>query len=191
MGFCIYYYVNDDNFIIKYQKNKGYNMIDFGAIFSQIWFLIPILIFVTIIKVLFTKLGKKAKKERYKKLMQENKAKGNDYEVKTGKIYEYRGFKVEYNGLITNKRDGGIDLICRKDDEIKLLIQCKNYNEKKSIDHEMIKVFHSNATKYMDLNELDRSKVELKYIVPNINVFDNSALKVFKDKYYRCRYEVI
>ncbi len=55
----------------------------------------------------------------------------------------------------------------------------------------MIKVFHSNAIKYMDLNELDRSKIELKYIVPNVNVFDNSAIKIFRDKYYKCRYEVI
>ncbi len=55
----------------------------------------------------------------------------------------------------------------------------------------MVKVFHSNATKYMDLNELDRSKIELRYLVPNVNVFDSSALKVFRDKYYRSRYEVL
>lgn len=166
-------------------------MIDFGTIFSQIWFLIPILILIGIIKIFFNKLARKVKKERYKKLIEENKAKGNEYEAKSGRFFEDKGYVVDYNGILNDKKDGGIDLICKKDNEIKLLVQCKNYSEEKSINHEMIKVFHSNATKYMDSNELDRSKIELKYIVPNVNVFDSSALKVFKEKYYRCRYKVI
>lgn len=166
-------------------------MIDFGAIFFQFWYFIPLFIFVAIIKIFFSKLSKEAKKKRYIKLMEANKAKGNKYEAEMGKIYEYKGFKVIYNGIVNGKKDGGIDLICKKDDEVKLLVQCKNYSEEKSINHEMIKVFHSNATKYMDLNELDRSKIELRYLVPNVNVFDSSALRVFRDKYYRCRYEVM
>jgi len=166
-------------------------MIDFGTIFSQIWYLIPLLILVSIMKIFFNKLDKKIKKEKYKKFMEENKTKGDEYEVKSGRFFEDKGYVVDYNGIINDRKDGGIDLICKKDNEIKLLIQCKNYSKEESINHEMIKVFHSNATKYMDSNELDRSKVELKYVVPNVNVFDSSALKVLRDKYYRCRYEVM
>jgi len=161
------------------------------SMLKEVWFIVPILIIIGMLKIVLENEKKKKKIENYKKLMEENKTKGKEYEAKVGKIYEYKGFKVEYNGLINDKKDGGIDLICRKDDEVKLLIQCKNYSEEKSINHEMIKVFHSNATRYMDLNELDRSKVELKYVVPNVNVFDSSALKVLRDKYYRCRYEVM
>lgn len=166
-------------------------MIDLEQLFSKVWFLIPILVLVITIKIFFEFLRKKVKKERYKKLLEDNKNKGTEYEKKSGKSYEDKGFVVDYNGIVNDKKDGGIDLICKKNDEVQILVQCKNYREEKSINHEMIKVFHSNATKYMDLNNLDRRKIELKYIVPNINVFDNSALKVFGDKYYKCRYEVI
>ena len=43
----------------------------------------------------------------------------------------------------------------------------------------------------MDLNKLNRKTIELKYTVPDVKVFDSSALKVFRNKYYKCRYEVI
>lgn len=152
-------------------------MIDLGVVFSQVWFLIPLLIVVALIKIFFQELDKKAKKKRYITLMEENKIKGKEYEQKSGRFYEEDGYFVDYNGIVKNLKDGGIDLICSKDSYIKLLVQCKNYREEKSINHEMIKVFHSNATRFMDLNGLSRTNVELKYVVPNVNVLIIQLLK--------------
>ncbi len=113
------------------------------------------------------------------------------YLKRAGKYYEEKGYKVEYNGIIKDKKDDGIDLICKKDNEVKILIQCKNYSKEESINHDMIKIFHSNATRYMDLNNLDRNEIKLKYIVPNVKVFEKSAINIFRDKYYKCRYEIV
>lgn len=166
-------------------------MLDLGQIFSQIWFFIPILIIAIILKVFMNKISDKNRKDRYKKLMKGNKQKGIEYEKKCGKFYEEQGYEAEYNGIINDKKDGGIDLICKKDNEVKILVQCKAFSEEKVINHENIKVFHSNATKYMDLNKLNRKNIELKYTVPDAKVFDSSALKVFRNKYYKCSYDVI
>lgn len=166
-------------------------MLDLTQILSQLWFLVAFLVFIMFFNIVIKKLKEKARKKRFKEFVENNISKGIEYEKKCGKIYEEKGYEVEYNGLDNGKKDGGIDLISSKNGETKILIQCKNYSEEKSIDHEKIKVFHSNATKFMDLNNLDRKRVELKYIVPDVKVFDNSALKVFKNKYYNCRYEII
>lgn len=52
---------------------------------------------------------------------------GRDYERYTGWRYENMGYLVTYNGILSGKQDGGIDLVCKKGSEI-LLIQCKCWN---------------------------------------------------------------
>ena len=153
--------------------------------------IISILIFGAIALYIKNKIAVALKKFNYKRLIEANIQKGKEYELVCGEYYEKLGYDVEYNGINYTIKDGGIDLICFKNDELKLLIQCKNYDQEKSINHEKIKVFHSNATKYLDLNNEDRKKVRLRYAVPNAKVFDYSALTIFRDSYYNCRYELI
>lgn len=54
------------------------------------------------------------------------------YERYIGYVYEKRGYKVEYRGIELGLKDGGIDLICRKGNEI-LLVQCKNWKQESTI----------------------------------------------------------
>ncbi len=130
------------------------------------------------------------RKKRQKEFHKNNKKKGTDFELKTGKVYEERGYKVLYNGIENDKKDKGIDLICVNSEEI-ILIQCKNYSKEKSIDHVKVKEFHSNAIIYIEKYTINKEQVKLKYVVPDKKVFDNSAIRVFRDDTYNCRYEVI
>jgi len=137
-------------------------------------------------KEIFEENRKKRQREFYKDI----KDKGDNYEELVGKHYEERGYTVIYHGLKKGLKDEGIDLICN-DDNCIILIQCKNYSKEKSIDHVKIKEFHSNAMIYIEKNNIDKNRISLKYIVPNKKVFDNSAIRIFRDKFYNCRYEII
>lgn len=57
---------------------------------------------------------------------------GKMYERYIGYCYEMKGYKVEYRGIELGLKDGGIDLICRKSNEI-LLVQCKNWRQESTI----------------------------------------------------------
>lgn len=50
---------------------------------------------------------------------------GAFFERYVGSIYENQGYKVEYRGIEKGFFDGGIDLICLKRNECKILVQCK------------------------------------------------------------------
>ncbi len=121
----------------------------------------------------------------------ENEEKGIHFEMLTGRKFEEHGYKVNYNGLEKGKRDNGIDLICTKENRKTLLIQCKNYSKEKSITHEHIKVFHSNAMKYIKKNNLNENQIELKYAVPKKEVLHISAVKTMMDNYYNCKYIIV
>lgn len=147
-----------------------------------------ILLIVIIIKSKFNKnnkffyLNKKQKREYFEKM----KRKGDRFEKDVGKKFEENGYKVIYNGILNGIKDEGIDLICKSSNKT-FLIQCKNYSMANSIGHEDIKIFHSNAIRFIDLNNLNKNSVYLIYAVPYEKVFDNSAKAVLKDKYYKCK----
>lgn len=73
---------------------------------------------------------------------------GRLYEMQIGYMYEGLGYKVEYRGMLMGKLDGGIDLICRKDNEI-LYIQCKCWSRSKVIYEKYIMQLYG-AAKYWD-----------------------------------------
>ena len=120
------------------------------------------------------------------------KEKGDDYEKKVAGYYKLDGYDIYLNGIKKDRLDGGIDVICKKDDEV-ILIQCKNWNHttRRKITHTHIKEFHSNCIKYIDQENLDKSNVKLKYIVPNKKVFKACAINIFRDDYYNCTYEIL
>lgn len=130
-------------------------------------------------------------KIRQREFYRKNEEKGVNFELLAGRKFEELGYKVQYNGLEKSKLDGGIDLICTKTNQKTLLVQCKNYSKPKSITHEHIKVFHSNAMKYIKDNNLNENNVELKYVIPDKEVLDISAIKVMMNNFYRCKYLIV
>ncbi len=71
---------------------------------------------------------------------------GRQYERYVGFLYEYSGYKVEYNGLTKGLDDGGIDLIARKRGEL-LLLQCKRWDHPVSID--VVSRLHGAAARFL------------------------------------------
>jgi len=134
----------------------------------------------------------KDKEARPKMSSKEKKEKGDDYEKKIAGYYKLDGYDIYLNGIRKNRLDGGIDVICKKDDET-ILIQCKNWDHTtgRRISHTQIKEFHSNCIKYIEQNELIKENVKLKYIVPNKKVFKGCAIEIFRDDYYNCKYEIL
>lgn len=188
--------------------------------FSQFWFFPLILISIGVFKILIIKLEKKHKIEkriseienlkekkleeirnqnqntqnnkiRQREFYKKNEEKGINFELLAGRKFEELGYKVQYNGLEKSRLDGGIDLICTKTNQKTLLVQCKNYSKPKSITHEHIKVFHSNAMKYIKDNNLNENNIELKYVIPDKDVLDISAVKVMMNNFYRCKYLIV
>lgn len=181
----------------KYNKKEIYtmNIIDrLIEILAQIWYLLPLFILLSFFKVYIEKKEKEFKKSKRKKNQREfhlkNEENGKEYERLTGKKFEELGYKVIYHGLEKGKFDQGIDLICYINNKI-YLVQCKNYSKEKSITHEHIKIFHSNAIKYIKTHNLDEKNVELKYVIPNEYVLDMSAKKVLMNNFYNCEYLIV
>ncbi|MFX4232758.1 restriction endonuclease [Aliarcobacter butzleri] len=187
---------------------------------SHFWFFPLILIAIGVFKILIIKLEKKHKIEkridevqnlrekkleeirnqnqntqnnkiRQREFYKKNEEKGINFELLAGRKFEELGYKVQYNGLEKSRLDGGIDLICTKVNQKTLLVQCKNYSKPKSITHEHIKVFHSNAMKYIKDNNLNENNIELKYVIPDKDVLDISAIKVMMNDFYRCKYLIV
>lgn len=81
---------------------------------------------------------------------------GRDYERYIGYLWEKNGWKVKYNGATKGNYDGGIDLICTKNDEV-CLIQCKRWKNRVGV--EEIKQFQAAIERYEEF-ETDSSDVE-------------------------------
>lgn len=156
------------------------------ASLSKVWHLIPIVIAI----ILFKKFVNNKDKKRKINENEENEKKGLTLELRTAKKYEKLGYKVIYHEKQDDNKDQGIDLLCHKDDKT-LLIQCKNSSKSKSITAEDIKIFHSNATKYIKTNDIEKNKVEFRYAIPYSDVLDKSAIKILTDDSYNCKYIVL
>ena len=151
------------------------------ASLSKIWHLVPIVIAI----ILFKRFMDKKEKNRRIKKSEEHEKQGFTLELRAVKKYEEWGYSV-----VEAEKDQGIDMICRKDDKT-LLIQCKNASESKSITAEDIKIFHSKALEYIKTNNIEKNKVEFRYVVPYSDVLDKSAVKILTDDYYNCKYVVL
>ena len=84
---------------------------------SYIWHLIPIIIFIILLKrFISTRDNKKRKRQN-----EENEKNGLTLELRTIKRYEDLGYKVVSNKI----QNENIDMICYKDDKT-ILVKCKN-----------------------------------------------------------------
>ncbi|MCX6792914.1 MAG: restriction endonuclease [Candidatus Falkowbacteria bacterium] len=76
---------------------------------------------------------------------------GKLYERYVGYLYEKDGYNVEYHGIQYKLEDLGIDLICKKNNEI-VLIQCKNWASFRTIYEKHIFQFFGTFFQYRDSN---------------------------------------
>jgi len=112
---------------------------------------------------------KSSKKSNYK----ENVKKGKEYEKYVGKYIESFGFDVDYRGLKMGRKDGGIDLIARKNNTY-VLIQCKNWS-KKRVTQKDIRVFIGDYYAYLDEHPELRDKNTKAYFYVSNDLYDKGA----------------
>ncbi|MFA9239503.1 MAG: hypothetical protein ACEQSQ_06380 [Candidatus Paceibacteria bacterium] len=152
------------------------------ASLSYIWHLIPIIIFILLLKKFLTYRDNKKRKIRN----EENQKNGLTLELRTIKKYEDLGYKVVSN--TTENQD--IDMICYKDDKT-ILIKCNNSSESKSIKEEDIMAFYDGAIKYINTNKRKEKNAAFRYVVPYKDLFHKSAIKILTDDSYNCKYVLV
>ena len=106
---------------------------------------------------------------------------GREFEEYVSKHYQKQNYEVIKNYL-KEKKDNGIDIIAKKDNEL-LLIQCKNW-EKEIISHKEIKEFLGNCYLflYKNLEYRKYKKVRRIYVISQSRL-DKSAEYLFKEYY--------
>lgn len=149
---------------------------------SYIWHLIPITIFIILLKKFLT--YKDNQKRKIKN--EENQKNGLTLEVRTIKKYEDLGYKVVSN--TTENQE--IDMICYKDDKT-ILIKCNNSSNSNSIKEEDVMAFYDNALKYINTNKIKEKNAAFRYVVPYKDLFHKSAIKILSDDDYNCKYVLV
>lgn len=149
---------------------------------SYIWHVIPIIIFILLLKKFLTHKDNKKRKIKSK----ENEKNGLTLELRTMKKYEDLGYKV----ILNTTENKNIDIICSKDDKT-ILIKCNNNSESKSIKAEDIMNFYDSAVKYIKENKIKEKDVAFRYVVPYKDLFHKSAIKILTDDSYNCKYVLV
>ena len=113
---------------------------------------------------------------------------GKMYERYIGYLYEKDGYKVEYRGIEMGLKDGGIDLICRRQGEI-LLVQCKCWKQESTIYEKHICQLYG-ASKFYDKEKIQEeysdglfANIEWDRVTPVFvytNQLDDHAIDVAK-----------
>lgn len=85
--------------------------------------------------------------DRYEKRNKSNWEIGREYERYIGYLYEKKGYVVSYVGAVMGFEDLGRDLIAKKDGMV-LIIQCKNWAERKIIHEKHIFQLFGSVTEY-------------------------------------------
>lgn len=79
---------------------------------------------------------------------------GRDYERYIGYLYEMKGFNVYYQGIEKGMEDLGLDLICKKGNQIEV-VQCKCWAQHKMIHEKHINQLFGTTVKYYIDNLVD------------------------------------
>lgn len=113
--------------------------------------------------------------------MKELREKGKEYEEFVAGYFKIDGYEIELHGIKNGVKDKGIDIICKKDNEL-ILIQCKNWraDTKYKINHEKLKAFVGCCTEYVNENKLFDKNIKLKFITSNY-ILDKSAEMFLKE----------
>ena len=90
---------------------------------------------------------------------------GRDYEMYIGQLFEQKGFRVEYTGIIENLEDMGRDLIASSSNNT-YIVQCKNWSREKTI-HEK-HIFQLYGTMILKTLETPNSKVSGMFVTSTL-----------------------
>lgn len=100
---------------------------------------------------------------------------GRLYERYIGYMQEKFGWKVEYHGIIKGLEDMGRDLICTKDDEVKI-IQAKCWSTDKVIHEKHIfQLFGTTQLYMMDMSDAERKKKKVSAVFVTSTVLSTVA----------------
>lgn len=166
--------------------------------FYNLWYLPLILLALGLFKIFIYRFKKRLKKKKhpsqqktksysivdkkeYAQRIRENRQKGREYEEFVGGYFKLDGYEVDLNGIKKGVKDKGIDIVCKKDNEL-ILIQCKNWsaNTKYKINHEKLKAFVGACTEYVNEHKLFDRNIKLKFITSNY-ILDESAKKYLEE----------
>lgn len=111
---------------------------------------------------------------------------GDEYEEQIAEYYKSLGYEVIERGKTLGRKDGGIDLIAKKESQT-ILIQCKNRNTR--IKQTNIKQFLFDTDKFIEENKIIE-EIELLYVIAN-DVLDNGAKWLLKNERKNLNYKVI
>lgn len=112
---------------------------------------------------------------------QTKKEKGDAFEKYCADYFTELGYGVQERGKLLGVKDGGIDLIAFKDDEI-LLIQCKNWSGNIKITSKELRIFFGDCSAYIESPENKEFieekgyKIRRMYIVSKDDMYDYSAI---------------
>ena len=154
------------------------------ASLSNIWHIVPIIIAIVLFKKYMNMRNRKniiLKNEEYEK---------KGFTLQSRAIKKYKDLGYEVTILKDEDKKLGLDLLCIKNKK-SIIVQCKNSFELKSIIDEDIKTFCNNAKKYSKENNIEKSDVEFRYIIPYSDVLNKTAIKILSDDYYNCKYVIL
>lgn len=132
-----------------------------------------------IIDVEIVELSKPKKQKSWKQL-------GDEYEAQVAYYYKSLGYEVIERGKTLGRKDGGIDLIAKKENQ-KILIQCKNRNS--IIKQKDIKQFLFDTDKFINENNIEE-EIELLYVIAN-DVLDKGAKWTLNNERENLNFKVI
>ena len=154
------------------------------ASLSNIWHIVPIIIAIVLFKKYMNMRNRKniiLKNEEHEK---------NGFTLQSRAIKKYKDLGYEVTILKDEDKKLGLDLLCIKNKK-SIIVQCKNSFELKSIIDEDIKTFCNNAKKYSKENNIEKSDVEFRYVIPYSDVLNKTAIKILSDDYYNCKYVIL
>lgn len=116
-----------------------------------------------------------------KEQRREWKKKGDEYEAFVANKFYSEGYNVIERGKLEGRKDGGIDLIATKGNEL-ILIQCKNWNaeNKKRITKKEVSEFVGDVHLFIEKNlELKNMKIKRLYVTSE-KILDKAAEHIFR-----------
>ncbi len=135
------------------------------------------------------KSTKKTKPNENYKPKKSNYQKGAEYERQIGKLYEMKGYNVEYRGIKMGKKDKGIDLIATKENEL-ILIQCKNW-ENSTVKQKDIRNFLGDCFTFIENNPHLKIKDIKRVFVTSNKEADYGVKKFIEENHKLVKYKII
>ena len=143
----------------------------------------------------FSKLkSERENKKKIKRKMtnQEKKDKGDRYEIFLEQYFLELGYKVDPRGQRLGKKDGGIDLIIKKDN-IYTLIQCKNNAPTTPVSQRTARMFNGDCMQFIKNNskKFNEQNTKFLFIIPYEQSLNKVTKEYFLDNNNKCKYEII